>query len=181
MASLPDPSTLIEIGDTAKQLAEELVETTREIELKIENFTSDLTLEIGSRFGGSGSYCLSSAVDIGPGKMEGLVYTKPKGSWVGCWGYQTFRLVSTSVKLGKALFVVFYSVPASGDNTFYIGMRTDGKLSYDKATALDFYSDSKYSTIGTVSIDNYHGYTFKANMSDSYNGVMTVWVEKVNS
>jgi hypothetical protein len=59
MAILPDPSTLIQVGDMAVRLAKELGETTREIELKIENFTSDLTMEIGSRFGGSDSYCLS--------------------------------------------------------------------------------------------------------------------------
>lgn len=178
MPTLPDPSTLIEIGDSAAQLAKELVETTREVELKIENFTSDLTLEIGGRYGGSNSYCLSAAVDIGPGKVEGLVYTKPKGSWVGCWGYQSFRLKSESVNLGDALFVVFYSVPASGSNSFYIGTRSKGKLAFDNNTALDFYGSSQYSTVGTISIDNYHGYTFRANMSDSYNGVMTVWVEK---
>jgi hypothetical protein len=172
----PDPSTLIQVGDTAAQLAKELVETTREVELKIENFTSDLTMEIGSRYGGSDSYCLSSAVDIGPKHQEGLVFTKPKGSWVGCWGYQTFRLVSTSVNLGKALLVVFYSVPAAGSNAFYIGIRTEGKLHFDHKTAMDFYSESHYSTVGTISIDDYHGYTIKANMSDSYNGVLTVWV-----
>lgn len=180
MPSLPDPSTLIEIGDTATTLAKELVETTREVELKIENFTTDLTLEIGKRYGGSQSYCLSAAVDIGPGTVEGLVYTKPKGSWVGCWGYQSFRLTSESTNLGKALFVVFYSVPASGNNTFYIGIRAEGKLSFDDKTAMEFYGSSQYSSDGTITIDNYHGYTFKANMSDSYNGVMTVWVKKVS-
>ena len=172
MATAPDPGTLIEVGETAVQLAKELVETNREIEIKVENKTKGARLSPAGRYGGSNTQCLSALVEIGPGEWEGMVYSKPKGSLAGCWGYQSFTFDGYS----HSQLVVFFSVPAVGDNAFWINGHS-GDLVFNNKEAMDFYHHSRWASTGTISIDFAGSYIIRANMSDSYTAQMVVWIE----